>query len=67
MAGKTSRRGFASMSLAKRRDIASRGGKAAHARGTAHEWDKKEAQAAGRRGGLARQRQQRDTDNMDLR
>ncbi len=67
MAGKTSRRGFASMSLTKRRDIASRGGKAAHARGTAHEWTKKEAQAAGRRGGLARQRMQQGSDDMDLR
>ena len=44
--------GFASMSKEKQRDIASKGGKAAHEAGTAHEWDSQEAAAAGRRGGL---------------
>lgn len=43
--------GFASMSKDKQREIASKGGKAAHAQGTAHEWDSSEAAAAGRRGG----------------
>lgn len=47
-----SRRGFASMSAAKQREIASKGGKAAHAKGTAHEWNSDEARAAGRKGGL---------------
>ena len=46
-------RGFASMDRAKRREIASKGGKAAHEKGTAHEWTSEEARAAGRRGGLA--------------
>jgi general stress protein YciG len=48
-----SRRGFASMSSAKQREIASKGGKAAHAKGTAHEWTSEEARIAGRKGGLA--------------
>ena len=46
--------GFASMSKDKQREIASKGGKAAHAQGTAHEWDSSEAAAAGRRGGKSR-------------
>lgn len=44
-------RGFAAMSQAMRRSIASRGGKAAHALGLAHEFDPEEAAAAGRKGG----------------
>jgi general stress protein YciG len=44
-------RGFASMSTEKKREIASKGGKAAHALGTAHKWTSEEAQAAGRKGG----------------
>lgn len=35
------------------REIASKGGKAAHEKGTAHEFDSSEAQAAGRKGGKA--------------
>ena len=50
----TETRGFASMDAARQREIASRGGKAAHAKGAAHEWDKSEAREAGRKGGLAR-------------
>lgn len=46
-------RGFASMDRAKQREIASKGGKAAHAKGTAHEWTSAEATEAGRKGGLA--------------
>jgi general stress protein YciG len=45
------RRGFASMSPEKQREIASKGGRAAHAKGTAHEWTPEEARTAGRRGG----------------
>jgi uncharacterized protein len=45
------RKGFASLSDARRREIASRGGKAAHRKGTAHEWTKEEAQRAGQKGG----------------
>lgn len=52
----TSRRGFASMDSAKQRLIASKGGRAAHAKGTAHEFDSEEAAVAGRKGGLARSR-----------
>jgi general stress protein YciG len=48
-----SRRGFASLDPARRREIASLGGKAAHAKGTAHEWSHEEAREAGRRGGTA--------------
>ena len=50
MAGK-SRRGFASMDPAKQREIASKGGRAAHAKGTAHEWSSDEARNAGKKGG----------------
>ena len=45
------RRGFASMSPEKQREIASKGGRAAHEKGTAHEWTTDEARSAGRRGG----------------
>jgi general stress protein YciG len=45
------RRGFASMSPDKQREIASKGGRAAHQKGTAHEWTSEEARAAGRKGG----------------
>ena len=45
------RRGFASMSPEKQREIASKGGRAAHAKGTAHEWTSDEARRAGRKGG----------------
>lgn len=48
-----SRKGFASMDKAKHREIASKGGKAAHAKGTAHEYSPEEARVAGRKGGLA--------------
>src|SRR6266511_3106938 len=50
MAG-TSRRGFASMDESKQREIASKGGHAAHAKGTAHEFTPDEAREAGRKGG----------------
>ena len=53
------RRGFASMDEAKRRLIASLGGKAAHAKGTAHEWTMEEARAAGHLGGCASARRKR--------
>ncbi len=45
-----SRRGFASMELDKQRPIAEKGGRAAHAKGTAHEFTTDEAREAGRRG-----------------
>lgn len=49
----TSKRGFASMDSSKQREIASKGGRAAHAKGTAHEFTSDEARLAGRKGGEA--------------
>lgn len=49
----TADRGFASMDKDKQRRIAQKGGLAAHAKGTAHEWTSTEAAAAGRKGGIA--------------
>lgn len=49
-------RGFASMDRTKQREIARKGGKAAHLRGTAHEWSREEAREAGRKGGMASRR-----------
>ena len=45
--------GTARLSSEERKAFASKGGKAAHAKGTAHEFDSEEARAAGRIGGLA--------------
>ena len=47
----TSKRGFASMDATKQREIASKGGQAAHQSGRAHEFDSREASEAGRKGG----------------
>ena len=57
-------RGFASMDRNKQREIASKGGKAAHQKGTAHEWTSEEAREAGRKGGMAshRRKQQQQSD-----
>lgn len=44
-------RGFATMDVERRREIASRGGQAAHRKGTAHEFTPEEAREAGRKGG----------------
>ena len=49
-----SRRGFASMDEQKQREIASKGGKAAHRKGTAHEWSSEDAREAGRKGGKSK-------------
>jgi len=46
-------RGFASMDPERQREIARKGGRAAHQRGTAHEWSSDEARVAGRKGGEA--------------
>lgn len=48
-----SNKGFASLSPEERRARASAGGRAAHAKGTAHEWSSEEAREAGRKGGIA--------------
>ncbi len=64
----TKRRGFASMSEEKQRMIASKGGKAAHQSGNAHEFTPDEARKAGRLGGHASaqsRRQSRMNDESD--
>jgi uncharacterized protein len=48
------------MDRARQREIASKGGKAAHQKGTAHEWTSEEARDAGRKGGLASHRRRRE-------
>lgn len=45
-------RGFAGMDPAKQRAIAAKGGKAAHEKGTAYQWDSNSGRAAGRKGGI---------------
>jgi general stress protein YciG len=47
------RGGFAGMDSDKQREIARRGGRAAHQKGTAHEFTADEARAAGRKGGVS--------------
>ena len=51
----SSNRGFASMDPEKQRQIASKGGKAAHQKGSAHEFDSQEARQAGKKGGQSSQ------------
>jgi general stress protein YciG len=46
-------KGFAALSKERKAEISRMGGRASHARGTAHEWTKEEAAVAGRKGGLA--------------
>jgi len=60
MAGRE-RGGFAGMDRDKQREIARRGGRAAHQKGTAHEFTADEARAAGRKGGVS---VSRDRDHM---
>jgi len=57
----TASRGFASMDPQRQREIASVGGKAAHQKGTAHEFNSDEAREAGRKGG---ERVSRDREHM---
>ena len=56
----TEDRGFASMERNKQREIASKGGKAAHQKGTAHEWTSEEEREAGRKGGMASHRRKQE-------
>jgi uncharacterized protein len=58
-------RGFASMDRGKQRDIASKGGKAAHQKGTAHEWTSEEAREAGRKGGMASHRRKQEQQQRE--
>ena len=46
---KKKRRGFAAMTPEARAEISRKGGRAAHAKGTAHEWTSEEAQVAARK------------------
>lgn len=57
----TDKRGFASMDPEKQREIASKGGQAAHEKGTAHEFSSEEAREAGQKGGEA---VSRDSEHM---
>lgn len=57
----TSTRGFASMDPERQRQIAREGGKAAHLKGTAHEFTSEEARNAGRKGG---ERVSQDREHM---
>jgi uncharacterized protein len=61
----TGRRGFASMHPDRVREIASQGGKAGHAKGTAHQWDKVTGPKAGRLGGLARARNDKERKRFE--
>ncbi|HZL18044.1 MAG TPA: KGG domain-containing protein [Polyangia bacterium] len=60
-------RGFASMDRERQREISSQGGKAAHQKGTAHEFDSNEAREAGRKGGMVSggRRRSRDVANTN--
>ena len=53
------------MDRAKQREIASKGGKAAHQKGTAHEWTSEEARDAGRKGGIASHQRRRENQGAD--
>lgn len=58
-------RGFAVMSLERVKEIASMGGKAAHAKGTAHEFTPEEARRAGKIGGTAAQARRAALDAVE--
>lgn len=60
---KKSIRGFAAMDAEKQREIARKGGKAAHEQGVAHEWSSQEAREAGKKGGQARGKQGRNEES----
>jgi general stress protein YciG len=50
------KRGFALMDRDRQRELARKGGRAAHEKGTAHRWSGEEAKEAGRKGGAASHR-----------
>jgi len=56
------RKGFAAMDPKIVRSIASKGGKASHAAGTAHEFTSEEAKIAGRKGGHAAHAKRKEAD-----
>ena len=57
-------RGFAAIDRKALAEIASKGGKAAHSAGTAHEFTSAEAREAGRKGGLATHAKRRKTEEV---
>jgi general stress protein YciG len=59
-------RGFASMDRNKQREIARKGGKAAHQKGSAHEWTSEEAREAGRKGGMASHRRKQESMGSEI-
>jgi hypothetical protein len=60
----TEDRGFASMDPEKQREIARKGGRAAHEKGTAHEWTPTEARTAGRKGGITSHQRRRERNGQ---
>lgn len=62
----TAKKGFASMDENVQRQIASKGGKAAHQKGTAHEFTSQEARLAGQKGGMAAHPKGRGLQNADV-
>ena len=63
---KKSIRGFAAMDAEKQKEIARKGGRAAHEQGVAHEWSSQEARDAGKKGGQARGRQNQTSEQSVL-
>ena len=59
-------RGFAAMNPEKQREIARKGGRAAHEQGVAHQWSPEEAREAGRKGGQARGNNKKNIQEADL-
>ncbi|OLD63939.1 MAG: hypothetical protein AUF65_00900 [Chloroflexi bacterium 13_1_20CM_50_12] len=58
--------GVASFSFEKRRETSVAGGKAAHAKGTAHRWDSKTASEAGKKGrGISRPRSRKEAPSAE--
>ena len=61
-------RGFATLDILARKEMAGRGGRAAHKSGRAHQWTKEEAKEAGRLGGIAaRDRNRQETSDVSNR
>jgi general stress protein YciG len=58
------KRGFAAMDRTQVRELARKGGIAAHSAGTAHEFSSEEAREAGRKGGLATHSSRRPPDGQ---
>jgi hypothetical protein len=60
------KRGFATMKEEKRKEIASKGGHAAHEQGVAHEWNSREARAAGKKSAKSRRRDYFKGDDLPI-